>query len=156
MQQKVSELMEEISKSMKVIKTLKQVMAAIKQNVGQQFKKMNITGPQGMLMGTLAHYGEMKISDLSEKLGLSNSTVSGIIDRLEKQGLVERTRSKEDRRVVYVCVTSEFKRNADEHFCEIEKVFADMMNKATPIELDTILEGLDTLRKVMDRQKEQN
>ena len=147
--------MEELGKAISVIKVLKQVMGTMKQNVGHHFKGMNVTGPQGMLMGTLAHYGEMKISDLSEKLSLSNSTVSGIIDRLEKQGLVERTRSKEDRRVVYVCVTSEFKKNSEEHFREIEKKFVEMMNKATSEELDTILEGLNTLKEVMDRQKEQ-
>ena len=65
----------------------------LKHSMGQHFNPMNLTGPQGMMMGILSHDGEMKISDLSEKIGLSNSTVSGIIDRLEKQGLVERTRS---------------------------------------------------------------
>lgn len=147
--------MEELGKGIIAIKVLKQIMGTMKQSVGHQFKEMNVTGPQGMLMGTLAHYGEMKISDLSEKLSLSNSTVSGIIDRLEKQGLVVRTRSKEDRRVVYVGVTSEFKKNAEEHFKEIERKFAEMMNKATSEELDTILDGLNTLKEVMERQKVQ-
>lgn len=144
--------MEEISKSFKVVKMLKKVMDSIRQNMQHQFKEMHLTGPQGMLIGILAHHGKMKISDLSEKLALSNSTVSGIIDRLEKQGMVERIRSEEDRRVVYVSVTPEFKKSTREHFCEVEKSFEDMMNKADPEELDTILHGLETLKKVIDRQ----
>ena len=145
---------EEISKGIRAIRLIKQVMGSVKHNMGKQFENMNITGPQGMLVGTLIHYGEMKISDLSEKLGLSNSTVSGIVDRLESQGLVERTRSTEDRRVVYVNVTPEFKKNAKEHFKEFEKKFESMMSKATPEELDTILKGIATLKEVIDRQKE--
>lgn len=144
--------MEEISKGIQIIKLLKQVMDLVKQNVELNFKEINLTGPQGMLVGTLAHCGEMKISDLSEKLGLSNSTVSGIVDRLEKQGLVERIRSEKDRRVVYVCVSDEFRRNAKEHYCEIERRFEAMMSKATPKELDAIIDGLSTLKTIMDRQ----
>lgn len=145
--------MEEISRGIQVIKLLKQVMDAIRQKVELQFKEMNLTGPQGMLIGTLAHCGKMKISDLSSRLGLSNSTVSGIVDRLEKQGLVERTRSKEDRRVVYVCVSDEFRRNAKGHYNEIERSFEAMMSKASAEEVEIIIEGLDTLKRVMERQK---
>jgi DNA-binding MarR family transcriptional regulator len=107
-----------------------------------------------MLLGTLAQHGEMKISDLSEKLGLTNSTVSGILDRLESQGLVERTRSKEDRRVVYIRLTDEMKKNTERHVEEINKLIEHMMDKATPEELDTILKGMHTLENVIDRQKE--
>lgn len=146
--------MGEINKSLRVIELLRHLMVTIKHNVHHHYKEMNVTGPQGMLMGTLAHHGEMKVSDLSEKLGLSNSTVSGIIDRLENQGLVVRTRSKADRRVVYVNVTSEFKKGSQNHFNEIEKVFESMMSKATSQELDEILQGLDTLQRVFNSYKE--
>lgn len=146
--------MEEISSAIKIIKMIKQVMDAARQNMKREFGEMNLTGPQGMLIGILARYGEMKISDLSEKLGLSNSNVSGIIDRLEEQGLVERIRSKEDRRVVFARVTEEFKRNSQKHFSQVEKKFEILMSKATPEELDKIVEGIETLKKVMDRQNE--
>lgn len=144
---------EEINKGIRAIKILKNVMESVKQQVHEHFKEMNVTGPQGMLMGTLAHFGEMKVSELSEKLGLSNSTVSGMLDRLENQGLVERTRSKDDRRVVYVKVTCEFTKHSQKRFQEIEKIFGAMMSKATSEELDVILLGLDTLQMVIDRDK---
>jgi DNA-binding MarR family transcriptional regulator len=96
----------------------------------------------------------MKVSELSERLGLTNSTVSGILDRLENQGLVERTRSKEDRRVVHVKVTDEFKKQSQKHFDEINKMIEQMMSKAAPEELDIILEGMNTLEKVINRQEE--
>lgn len=143
--------MDEVSKAVAIVQVMKKVMSKIKQEIGCHFKEMNLTGPQGMLMGTLAHHGEMKISELSEKIGLSNSTVSGILDRLESQGLVERVRSKEDRRVVYIRVTDEFKKQAQKQFDEINEVIEQMMNKAKPEELDTILKGMETLKDIIDR-----
>ena len=124
----------------------------IKHSMGQHFNDMNLTGPQGMMMGILSHDGEMKISDLSEKIGLSNSTVSGIIDRLEKQGLVERIRSLDDRRVVYVKVSNDFQKNCKKNFSKIEKTFEVALNKATPEEIEIIIKGLDTLEQLMDNQ----
>jgi DNA-binding MarR family transcriptional regulator len=144
--------MEEISKTIQVTRLLKQVMDAMRQNVELHFKEMGLTGPQGMLVGTLAHCGEMKVSDLSEKLGLSNSTVSGIVDRLEKQDLVERVRSEEDRRVVYVCLSDKFRRDVHGHYKEIERGFEEMMSKATTEELDAVIDGLGTLKTIMERQ----
>jgi DNA-binding MarR family transcriptional regulator len=144
--------MNELSSGVKIFKSIKRIGHMLKHSIGQHFNPMNLTGPQGMMMGILSHDGEMKISDLSEKIGLSNSTVSGIIDRLEKQGLVERTRSTEDRRVVYVKVSAEFQQNSKETFCRMEKNFEDILKKATPGEIDAIIKGLDTLEQLIDKQ----
>lgn len=137
---------------MRIFKSLKRIGHMVKHNMGQHFNDINLTGPQGMMMGILSHDGEMKISDLSKKIGLSNSTVSGIVDRLEKQGLLERTRSIEDRRVVYVNVSANFQKNCKKNFCKIEKTFETAINTATPEEIELILNGLDTLEQLMDKQ----
>lgn len=140
-----------MSSGIRIFRSLKRIGHMVKKSMGQHFNEMNLTGPQGMMMGILSHDGEMKISDLSEKIGLSNSTVSGIIDRLEKQGLVERTRSIEDRRVVYVNVSADFQKNCKKNFSKIEKTFEDAINNATAEEIDIILKGLDTLEQLMDK-----
>lgn len=143
--------MEEISNAVRVVQIMKNIMGEIKQEIGNHFREMNLTGPQGMLIGTLAHHGKMKISELSEILGLSNSTVSGILDRLENQGLIERIRSREDRRVVYVKVTEEFRKESQRQFEDINKMVEQMMEKASPEEMEDILKGMDTLEKVIKR-----
>ncbi|QAA30212.1 MarR family winged helix-turn-helix transcriptional regulator [Clostridium manihotivorum] len=142
--------MEEANSGIIIIRKLKDIGKLMKKNNGNNFEAMNLTHSQGMLVGVLCHSGEMKVSDLSEKLGLSNSTVSGIIDRLEKQGLVERKRSKEDKRVVYVGVTEVFMNNFRENFNQIEKRFEQMVSSATEDEIETILKGLETLIKIMN------
>lgn len=145
-------MLEDISSGLKVLKLMKSIMDSIRHSKMHQYRAMQLTAPQGMLMGILSHYGEMKVSDLSEKLGLSNSTVSGIIDRLEKRGLVERIRSTEDRRIVYVNVTSSFNEYSKKHSLKMEGMLEDIMSKAGREEADTIIKGLETLKRLIERQ----
>jgi DNA-binding MarR family transcriptional regulator len=48
-----------------------------------------------------------RMSDLAECAETSQASLTGIVDRLEEQGLVQRHRSEDDRRVVEVAVTAE-------------------------------------------------
>ncbi len=145
--------MDEINHGMKVFKMLKQTMDIIRQKVQDEFKEMNLTATQAILIGTLANNENRKISDLSDSMGLSNSTVSGIVDRLEKQGFVERVRSKEDRRVVYVNLSSDIKKKWQNHFNAIEKIFDESMKEGTQEEIDKVMEGLETLTQLIHRRK---
>lgn len=49
--------------------------------------------------------GPQRMSDLAEQAQTSQASLTGIVDRLEERGLVERCRSSEDRRVVEVLLT---------------------------------------------------
>ena len=143
--------MDEVNRGVELVRKLKNIGKLIKRSMGNHFEEMGLTQSQGMLIGVLCHQGNMKISDLSEKLGLSKSTVSGIMDRLEKQGLVERERSKEDKRIVFVSVTEEFLKNFKENFSQVEKKLERIASEATTEELDTVLKGLDALENIMRR-----
>ena len=59
--------------------------------------------------------GDLSLSELSERIRAQNSTVTGIIDRMEREGLVVRARSSEDRRVVNIRLTDKGARIAREH-----------------------------------------
>jgi DNA-binding MarR family transcriptional regulator len=64
--------------------------------------RYGITAAQLQLLKLLEKQGDLTHSELSERLYLRGSTVSGIIDRLEKRDLVKRKRSRVDRRLVRV------------------------------------------------------
>ncbi|MDF2880837.1 MAG: TrmB family transcriptional regulator [Clostridiaceae bacterium] len=120
----------------------------------KNFDDAGLTIPQTMVVFTLLKSGEMKISELSNQVNLSNSTVSGIIDRLEKQGLVVRTRSEEDRRTVFVSVTGKFKEVHKGFHKQIEKTFEDSLSSGTPEEMEKIIEGLNILKRILSDKKE--
>jgi len=105
--------------------------------------------PQSSVLGMLMKNGEMKITELSNKLTLSSSTVSGIVDRLEKQQLVERSRSEEDRRIVYVKASPKFIEMHKESSKKIERSFEELLDTGTTEEIDKIIDGLKTLKKIV-------
>lgn len=63
--------------------------------------KYGITVPQLVVMRQI-HSEPKTIGQISKAVDLSYSTVSGIIDRLEREQLVERIRDEKDRRVVWI------------------------------------------------------
>lgn len=73
------------------------------------FDQPELTMPQMLVLTALSEEGTMPISRLARYIGSANSTVSGIVDRLERMGLVERIRSEEDRRVIYVGLTAQYR-----------------------------------------------
>jgi MarR family transcriptional regulator, organic hydroperoxide resistance regulator len=68
-------------------------------------RQADLTGPQLTVLKLLEGVGDLSLSELSERIRAQNSTVTGIIDRMERESLVVRTRSTEDRRVVKIRLT---------------------------------------------------
>ncbi len=64
-----------------------------------------LTGPQLLALHVLLRDGEMSSCRLARALQLSPPTVTGILDRLERKGLAERTRNRTDRRAVVLRAT---------------------------------------------------
>jgi len=145
-----------LNKNIQIVRTLKSIMDSIKKTITNHFESMGLTASQSVLVGILAHENHdlgLKMSDLSKKMGLSNSTISGIVDRVEKLGIIERERSDKDRRVVYVKLTEKFKKNALSNRTEIEKIFQEILKKVDPDDLEKILSGLTTLDKIFKEYK---
>jgi DNA-binding MarR family transcriptional regulator len=67
--------------------------------------QFGLTGPQLTVIKLLEELGDLSLSSLSERIRAQNSTVTGIIDRMEREGLVRRERSTTDRRMVFIRLT---------------------------------------------------
>lgn len=74
----------------------------------EHFGRLHLTFPQALVLNVLGEEGPMPISLLAERTGSANSTVSGIVDRLEKLGLARRERWEQDRRVILVAATERY------------------------------------------------
>lgn len=64
-----------------------------------------VSAAQISVLMKLRLYGDLSISGLAGLLGLGLPNTTGIVDRLEERGLVERRRDPDDRRVVHVGLT---------------------------------------------------
>ena len=146
--------MDTINKSIQVARLFQDVMHLFKHNMKKFLGDAGISAPQGMVIGLLSKNKKMKITELSSKLCLSNSTVSGIIDRLEAQEMVVRERSKEDKRVVYVSISPNFEDMHKVFHKQIEKNIENIISQGSPEELYKISEGLNTLKKLLSSQQD--
>jgi len=89
-----------------IIDNLRRVFQVINEQSKRAEHETGLTGPQLWAIKVISELAPIKLSDLARKMYLHPATVVGIIDRLEARGLVERTRSKKDRRVVELALTS--------------------------------------------------
>ncbi|MEA2021209.1 MAG: MarR family transcriptional regulator [Candidatus Caldatribacteriota bacterium] len=111
------------------------------------------TLPQLSVISVLAKNGEQKVSDISEKMSLSDSTVSGILDRLEQKGIIERKRNKDDRRVVKIFLGKGSRKICREFHRKREEYFAHLLKKLSEQEINDIIKGLKILNRVFCDKK---
>ncbi|GAB6087080.1 MarR family winged helix-turn-helix transcriptional regulator [Alkaliphilus crotonatoxidans] len=136
----------------KIFYLLRDIDYLIKDSMKHTFNKGGLTAPQVMVLANLSKNGPMKISELSRALGLSNSTISGIVDRLEKNNYVLRTRGQDDRRVVQVSIVKESEEKFQATFHEkLEKKFSDKFLQTDEKNLKQIVEGLESLKALLQK-----
>jgi DNA-binding MarR family transcriptional regulator len=87
----------------------------------------------------------VKMSELAEYLGLDKSTVSGLVDRAQRRGLLQRTPNQVDRRVVDVHLTPAGLDLAARGAALVARSLAPMTSRLTPADtrrLTTLLEHM--------------
>jgi DNA-binding MarR family transcriptional regulator len=102
-------------------------------------RRADLTGPQLTVLKVLEGVGDLSLSELSERIRAQNSTVTGIIDRMEREALVVRARSTEDRRVVHIQLTEKGARIARDIAVEPMEVFRSALESLSAGEMRDLL-----------------
>lgn len=68
-------------------------------------ERVDLTPPQFYVLATIGYSGGLPFGEIGEKMMVTVSNLTGIVDRLEDKGLVARERNPRDRRVVRVALT---------------------------------------------------
>jgi DNA-binding MarR family transcriptional regulator len=74
--------------------------------IGRLLRPLNVSAAGGLVLGILRDRGPMSPSELGERLIVTRATVTGLVDSLERRGLVQRTANPADRRSVIVGITA--------------------------------------------------
>jgi MarR family transcriptional regulator, organic hydroperoxide resistance regulator len=114
-------------------------------------RRADLTGPQLTVVKMLEQIGDLSLSELSERIRAQNSTVTGIIDRMEREGLVMRERSREDRRVVFIRLTTKGRKLAEDVPVEPWEIFRSALESLTASETRDLVK---ILGKVARRVRE--
>jgi MarR family transcriptional regulator, organic hydroperoxide resistance regulator len=126
------------------------------QVVNEQSKKIEqesgLTGPQLWTIKVMADTGPVKISELARRMYLHPATVGGILDRLEVKELILRTRSRQDRRVVRVTLTSQGNNLVASSPEVVQGVLVTGLVRLPVERLENIAAGLEDIVHILDVQ----
>lgn len=134
-----------------LVEHLSYLFRAVRRGVECHAREHGQTVPQRIVLGQLARYGALSVKELSEKVELSHSTVSGIVDRLERKGLAKRVQDQQDRRITKVTITDLARHHMNNWLSQqMFSGIVEVYNNAADGEQIKILDGLTALRQLLD------
>jgi DNA-binding MarR family transcriptional regulator len=130
---------------------LRRVRRVLRQPLETEFARGGLTGPQRSVMQAVVHGNGMSLKDLSRSLGLAHSTVSGIVDRLVKKGLLARQSDKKDRRLSLIVPSRQVRDYVRNKLPALTiHPLQEALRRTRPDERAAILDGLRTLRRAVE------
>jgi DNA-binding MarR family transcriptional regulator len=101
--------------------------------------KMNmpqVSRSQGIVLMCMSQENPLSIKELAEKLQMTSSAASQLVDGLVKNGYVERKESAEDRRVVVLTLSKDTRKQVEKMKEQLNKKFLEMFAVLTDKEFD--------------------
>lgn len=109
----------------------------------------NITEPQLNVLKALTLEDGLSLKELSQRVGLAHSTVSGIVDRLERRNLLKRKVNPNDKRHTCIYLSDMVNKYKDSFS---QQLFIPIIEKLTLLSRDeqtTVIEGLSVLNRIL-------
>lgn len=113
--------------------------------LAQKVAALNITPVQALVLGFLADEDGITSSELGKRTELDSATMTGLLDRLEIAGLIERQGNPADRRSIHVHLTHQGRTLAGEavrSIVEANREFLDILTKREQEELRGLIRRL--------------
>ncbi len=130
-----------------IVETILYLYTESRRLTKQAAREVGLTGPQLTVIKLLDTFGDLSLSSLSERIRAQNSTVTGIIDRMEREGLVSRERSTSDRRVVFIRLTDKGRKMASSIQVEPMEIFRAVLGTLSKEDTKDLLRILAKLGK---------
>lgn len=121
--------------SLKLFVVLTRALQSIEKQSITDIKSHGLNLTEFSVLELLYHKGEQPIQRIGQKILLASSSITYVVDKLEKKHYLKRKACPNDRRITYAVITQEGKEFMDEIFPNHVKA------------MDTILGGLDSDEK---------
>jgi DNA-binding MarR family transcriptional regulator len=115
----------------------------------ERLVRLGISMSQLHVMHLLERHGEMAMSRLAEMIDVSVSNATGLIDRVEERGYVERIRVPSDRRIVLVRITDTGRAVLHELEAGREQILERILDELDPAQLSRLAAALSDLRSAL-------
>ncbi len=114
--------------------------------------KLEITYPQYLVLMILWENDAMPVNDIAKKLILNTNTITPLLKRMEKQGLLIREKSQEDERKVIIKLTEKGQLLKKEAACVPEQLASELLK--SNLTLEDLIKLKQDLGKIIDQLTE--
>ena len=133
-----------------IIADFRATMSQLKCASSQRLVRLGISMAQLHIMYTVQRNGEMTMTRLADVLNVSLSSATGLIDRLEERGYIERDRVPIDRRVVVIRVTPAGEQMLDEADALSDELLRSVLGRLPASQLRGVANAISALRESVD------
>jgi DNA-binding MarR family transcriptional regulator len=144
--------MDELDVEDRIVASIRRVIRAIDLHSRRLMDRYELTGPQLAILREAQRLDGVSPSALARAVHLSQPTVSGILSRLERRGLVCREQSAGDRRSVLIRVTPEGEAMLEEAPSLLQDHFRAELARLEDWERHWLLAALERIASMMDAQ----
>jgi len=135
-----------------IMQSLRRIFKSIQDYSQEVSNKFGITGPQLWVLKIISGNENLSLGELSKRMYLHPSSITGLVDRLEKKGYVLRDRGQEDRRVIKVQLTSEGKKLVGKAPNPIQGKMIYGLRELRKGKLNLIYNSIQELVEIMEAQ----
>ncbi len=136
-----------------IVHLLRRLMQAGEHYTKELDKKYQVSAPQLVCLLTLYEHGPLSPSQIAKHIMVNSSTVTGIIDRLEQKGLVQRIRKSRDRRVINIELTEAGKDLSKHAPPPIQQKIVDGIARLPEEDINEIIRGLTKLTYMLESEQ---
>ena len=133
-----------------IIADYRATIVAMKCAMSERLVRLGISMAQLNILHTLLRGGELPMSRLAELLNVSDSSATGLVDRMEERGFIERTRVPTDRRVVLVRITADGARILEENDALTDGLMRDVLSRLEPEHLPIFARAIGEFRAALE------
>ena len=137
-----------IDSSEKIIKLLNTIQKNYRKKVTEEIgcgEFKDFTVQQIAIMLEVNAESGITLNELSKRVGLANSTVSGIVERLEKKRVIVKTRVENNKRAISITLAEDISKKMEE-IKEIKNRYTvEILSKFQEKEIDEIINSLEKL-----------
>jgi DNA-binding MarR family transcriptional regulator len=141
------------SYELRILQSLRQIIRAIEIHSHKLVQDYQITGPQLNCLLALQEHESLTPTALAHIVYLSPSTIVGIVDRLEEKGLVDRSRSSKDRRLVQITITAAGRELTKSAPSPLQETLVERLRALPETEQVTIIRALEKVADLMDARR---
>lgn len=135
-----------------IVASIRRIVRAVDLHSRHLVDEHGITAPQLAVLAEAGRLGGSSIGTIARGVHLSQPTVSGVLDRLERRGLVCRERSERDRRAVVVTVTEKGEQVLHESPSLLQDRFRQELAHLEGWERHWLLAALERIAAMMDAE----